>query len=654
MNKLFSIFAALFLALGSWSCQSFLDLVPEDDIQDLEDIFKRDESARNWFKTCYVNMNNMLPDYYQNPALMGGNEFVMNGLLRESQQYSGLVISEGYQNSYIPVTDVWNGNQFYESIRYIDIFLDNVDGVFDMLQADKDIMKAELKVLKAHYYFELMRRYGPFVIVDKTFDITDSDKDMQLPRSPLDECVKEIVDLIDDAREDLQPLNQKDISRKTYHSLESALMLKAQTLFYAASDLFNGHPMYRDMVNMNEVKLFPQVKDNEKWKLALDATLEAIEVAHVGNIELVQGVEAKATDLLTYMYDIERSVLAPGYLNTEAIHMVRPATANNGQGTLLNIILPRIALIGVSNHPHYNSSHLGLYGPSVEMVEKYYTSNGLPIEYDTNYFTDKYAIAEETNIELYRGVIPENTKTVALHLRREPRFYAHIAADRTYWQRGPTASDNIVVEAYRGELFGTTSTIVTNSEMQNHTGYWLKKHLNSELQTQTYLSSVSSPEQGHIVMRLAELYLMASEAANEYYVQPSADPDNNVYKWINLVRERAGIPSVEESWGQIAASDLHTTKEGMRSIIRREWDIEFAFEGMTFWNSRRWLTAPTEMTQPQSGWNILGETAEEFYRNGQGPMIVSTVNTFQTPRDYLFPIKAEEVLNSGLTQNLDW
>ncbi len=653
MNKLFNIFAILFLLLVGSGCQKFLDLVPEDDIEDLETIFERDVTARNWFKSCYVKMNQMLPDYYNNPSLMGTNEFVMNDIMRRDNQYTGLAINAGLQNSYIPYANIWLADGFYEDIRYINIFLDKVDGVYDMLEADKRLMKAELLALKAQIYFELLRRYGPFIIVNETLDITTSDKDMQRPRAHLDDCVEEIVTLIDSAYVNLQPLNLKDISRKTFHSRESALMIKAQALFFAASDIFNGNAMYADVKNYEGVAIFPQIKDKEKWGRALEATLEAIEEAESGGVTLVKNLETKSTEILSAMYDIENSVLAPGYVNSEAIHMVRPASPNNGQGTLVNLQLPRIALLdGATNHAHYNVSHLGIFAPSIEMVEKYYTENGLPLEVDPNYFADKYAFAEEIRTEMYRGVVPTGAKTVALHLRREPRFYAHIAADRTYWQRGPTSNDNIIVEAHKGELFGTTLDLVDNNQFQNHTGYWCKKGLDSDIQTQEYLSSISNPEYGYIAMRLSELYLMASEAANEYYATPTEN--ENVYKWINLVRERAGIPSVQESWEQIAGSDLHKSQAGMRTIIRQEWAIEFAFEGTAFWNNRRWLTAAAEMTKPLRGWNILGTDLESFYRNGQGPMIVCSRNTFMPPRDYLFPIKAEEVLISGIVQNKGW
>ena len=94
----------------------------------------------------------------------------------------------------------------------------------------------------------------------------------------------------------------------------------------------------------------------------------------------------------------------------------------------------------------------------------------------------------------------------------------------------------------------------------------------------------------------------------------------------------------------------------MRDIIRQEWNIEFAFEGTRFWNLRRWKTAAAELNVELYGWNISGENAKSFYNNFEGPKVVWTKNKggFNASRDYLFPIRAEEILNSGITQNPNW
>ena len=82
--------------------------------------------------------------------------------------------------------------------------------------------------------------------------------------------------------------------------------------------------------------------------------------------------------------------------------------------------------------------------------------------------------------------------------------------------------------------------------------------------------------------------------------------------------------------------------------------MEFAFEGRRFWNLRRWLTAGEELNDVQLGWNILGDDAQGFYNNYDGPIVVWNKRKFLVPRDYLFPLRSEEVIISGCVQNPGW
>ena len=235
-----------------------------------------------------------------------------------------------------------------------------------------------------------------------------------------------------------------------------------------------------------------------------------------------------------------------------------------------------------------------------------------------------------------------------LHLKREPRFYAHIAADRCYYQLG---KKNVLVEAYRGERFGTRETSITNSVPQNLTGYWLKKGSDSEVSNVGYNNAFMT-DYPCVLIRLADLYLMKAEAWNEYLAVPD---EEHVYAPLNEVRRRAGIPDVKEAWKTYAKNPGKVaTKEGMREIIHREWDIEFAFEGRRFWNLRRWLTAVDELNEEQYGWNIVGRNAREFYNNFKEPVMVWAKRKFISPRDYLFPLQSEEVMISGCVQNPGW
>lgn len=150
------------------------------------------------------------------------------------------------------------------------------------------------------------------------------------------------------------------------------------------------------------------------------------------------------------------------------------------------------------------------------------------------------------------------------------------------------------------------------------------------------------------VIRLADLYLLYSETLNEAY-----GPSSEVYKWIDLVRERAGLEDVQNSWKKYAIPSRKSkpdTQDGLREIIQRERLIELANEGHRYWEIRRWKKAK-EMwhNRPILGWDIEQSEAEPYYR-------VKTIFTPQfTTKNYFWPIKEYDLsVNPNLDQNPGW
>ena len=418
------------------------------------------------------------------------------------------------------------------------------------------------------------------------------------------------------------------------------MALKARVLLYAASPLFNGNEFYTDFKDKKGQPLFSTEYDPERWRLAAEAADVAVEMCERYGYKLYSGSGGRGSDLLNVMYDVENSVISK-FDNPEFILSWKDA------GTAFySMCLPLL-----KSGSHRNTDWMGCMSPSMKMVEMYYTDNGLPIDADIEWDYDgRYDLGTETNAK-YTGVVVPNSKILKLHLCREPRFYACIAADRTKWQRGPlgqSVDNNLDVLAYKGELWGSQYDNITSITFQNICGYWLKKHSESNQHTKQYSASM---DQCMPLFRLAELYMIQSEAWNEYLAVPDYE---HVYAPLNKVRKRAGILDVETAWKSYSKNpEKVTTKEGMREIIHREIDIEFAFEGQRFWNLRRWKTAHEVLNENQYGWNILGETAQIFYNNFEGPVVVGKCK-FTAPRDYLFPLKAEEILVASIVQNPGW
>ena len=85
-----------------------------------------------------------------------------------------------------------------------------------------------------------------------------------------------------------------------------------------------------------------------------------------------------------------------------------------------------------------------------------------------------------------------------------------------------------------------------------------------------------------IVFRYAEVLLTYCEAANELN-----GPSAQIYSYLNKVRERAGMPDVDQA--------KYNTKEKLRELIRRERAVEFAGEGLRRDDILRWKDASGKM-----------------------------------------------------------
>lgn len=631
-------------------CDDWLNVIPKNDMATIDTDFETEEQAYAWLESCYAFLMDPIADFTRNEAITGGDELVYGDYLLTQASFPGTYIASGQQNSLDPYADIWSKKEtsggslkgrsdYYTAINLCNIFISKIDNVYDMESKDKAEWKAEVKALKAYFYFELVRHYGPIILVPENIDPNADLSEMKQPRVHVDSCFAAIVRLCDEAAAILPVANEKATNRRTYFNKEAALALKARALLYQASDLFNGNPDYASFTNRNGEPLFSTIKDMEKWRLAAEAAEAALQICNQDDKKLIDN-QVATTELQTYMLNVEASTQTFNYTSDEVLWMVK-----NKGNDYLNAwywILPNI------------NENYGLTGaqlcPTLKMVEMFYTANGLPIDQDPTYNSGNlYGQTRETDV-YYTDVVALNTDVLVLHTKREPRFYANIAADRCYWRLGRNIDNNYLVTSYQGEEFGLDGKRLTGTVPENVSGYFLKKWSCSKAGLNNYSGDIRAMGDAPFpVFRVAELHLIAAEAWNEY-----EGPSDKVYEHLNKIRTRAGIPTVQESWAMAKERNKHTTLVGLRDIIRQEWNIEFAFEGMRFWNLRRWKTASVELNENSYGWNVVGNTANTFYNNYRGPIIIKSDNKFVAPRDYFWPIRSEEVLISGVKQNPGW
>ena len=131
--------------------------------------------------------------------------------------------------------------------------------------------------------------------------------------------------------------------------------------------------------------------------------------------------------------------------------------------------------------------------------------------------------------------------------------------------------------------------------------------------------------QDFIVVRYADVLLMRAEALIELNQLPGS------YTLINQVRARSGMPSVETVEGPALS------QAALRNVVRHERRVELAFEGLRFYDLKRWGTVPDAFQRVATD-NIAGYGA-----------------TLRGAKSEIFPIPLAELnANANLVQHPAW
>lgn len=634
MNKI-KIFAIIGILSTFFSCSDFLDVVP-DNIPTVGHAFTDEIQAYKYLVTCY----SYLPRHGQtseNPAFLAGDEAWMPETTLAIGKVEAWLIGRGEQIVTDPILNFWNGGKgatdCYAGIRDCNVFLENIDKVRGIDEMELARWKAEVNVLKAYYHYWLVRMYGPIIINNVNIPVTQIGEELYRSQSGIDNTFAYIIDLIENVQDDLPLLISNRSDELGRITKATAAALKARILVEAASPLFNGNSDFANVTNSEGEKMFNGTYDHSKWEKANVACDSAIAICHRANHRLYQTTDYRSTfkindDLL--LNCALRSAITEPY-NNEIIWGCSRSWNSDIQSR-------SFARLGKYENQVANSN----YAPTLKMAELFYSKNGVPITEDTNFdYDSRYSLRKATSNE--KDFILEGAETAKLHFDREPRFYSSLGFDRGIWYgSGKYEEGKLQVVKTR---FGEDANQF-NSTDYSITGYWAKKlvHINTEVNGDK--KGLKKKGYPFPIMRMADLYLLKAEAQNEVLDAPNA----NVYEYINLVRERAGLESVENSWQNHSTNpEKYTTKQGMREIIQQERMIELAFEGQRYWDIRRWKKAINYFNQSILGWDLEAKDAHKFYQ----PKVLY-MKTFSV-RDYFWPIKESELTkNTKLVQNIGW
>lgn len=658
MKKL-TVLLALFLTSILLTRCDYLDIVPEGT-PTIDHAFADRTRGFEALVTCYRYLPDPT-DAWTYPAYLS-NEYVWNPLEQYDTGFNGqemTLIQRGRQKSSSPYLDFWSGGggarstSLFKGIRYCNIFLENVDKPHDLKAGEKAQWIAEAKFLKAYYHFFLMQIYGAIPLIKENMPVDVSPEDVKVYREPFDDCVDYIVGLLDEAIPDLPPTVGNETSEMGRITAPIAMALKVKVLALAASDLFNGNPDYAMLADNRGRHLYAAQKDEGKWQRVVVAAKEAIRFAETsGGIKLYEYSSATQMPQQLKQLLTLRGVVTDSW-NEEIIWGTTKRFESNNKGLYKTNAGPLWDVARQSMPSLYaydKQCFLSECGVPMHIADLFYTKKGLPMENDPDWIgKDRNALVTIGYEDRY--IMKEGEQTAFLNVGREPRYYADLAFDSAIFQQevtevpgDPEHPRHPTVQGLAGQISGYNSYRGVNP-----TGYWAKK-LVSYGTSGSYKGDHAvyvSESYALPLIRLADLYLLLSEALNES--RPA--PDDSVYYYIDHIRARAGLPGVIEAWNTSNAPEKARTKDGMREIIHRERMIELMFEGQMYYDLIRWKAdAYVYLNKPIQGWMIYGKTKETYYV----PTTMYPSRKFSV-KDYLWPISDYEfTINNNLVQNPGW
>ena len=681
--KLLSILLAGATALTFTSCDDYFDDVP-DNATSLEAVFANRGQSLKWLSNIYTYIPDNTNVRYNSRTNGCWPMASIEGYL----PWDHIVANNIILGTLYPSTDFvktqWT--EYYRGIQYANIYLANIDKNSAMLADEREWSKAEVHALRAYFYFNLVKEFGPVPLIgDKVYSVDTPLEEMMMPRNTLDECwdyiIAELKAAIDGGK--LKSTFGEDGSVDSQYkgnlTQEAVEGILAEVYLYRASYLFNGDPYYQTMANKDGTKLFPQSKDMQKWKDARDAAKRIIDsgkfklVLRDQSGKLVEDVK-KADPYKSCFYS------AIGRVDNEEMIFLR-TNANNDS----YILKPRHTGISgnVDRGAGAYSIPLQFNGKRIDDVEQKPISQVTTFKaddpvypvYDTQNLTSKdkngndIAMNARNSLSTakyvdrfssYNYFTPGSGKGIMKQFYcREPRFYLAVTFQNRRWD------------------YDQANTYYTDMSFNGNSGSDGKTHdypIFGTIVRKLYWEKESNID-GAVMLRLGEVYLNYAEACAQL------GENTEALKYVNLIRSRAGINEyalnrAEEGTkdarnkSKIYVGDLEHNQELLLKVIYRERLIELSYESKHYFDVRRWGVAdmaegdgwvyPTWHKGGEGGdmigFNVNNEGSDaekanslNFYKR------VKTQHRIFTKRMSLFPIPQEEVnRDKQIVQNEGW
>ncbi len=547
MNKISLYITGVVLAFASLfsSCEDseFLDKTPSGELTE-DQVWSSFTNTKyfyydtyNFLRSGLAYMDGAWMDAATDLAVMSRSSCGTNTSFNVGNFYDGGGSAE--------ISDTWE--RYYRGIRKVNLFMANIDSVPKNLsdteetyQTQMTLMKAEMRFLRAYFYWELALRYGPIPLITDAIDPDDELADI-LAQYARPESEKEvfqyIISELDSCYNGLYSDSEISNSELGKITKGTNLALKSRIVLYLASPYYQDLGMYtwQDAADMAKTSI-DSVSSNFGFFKYTTST----------NLEVNANNYKSAINTTAYNSDVQEVIFWKN-LGTGDWWQNESPVSFGGYGGLC----PSQTLVDMYDMADGSS-------PFTE-----YDATGAPV-YDVN---GNPQVNNESSYD------PENP-----YDNRDPRMYATVLYNGAEWW-------NTEIETFEG---GADKPI-GNAYATPTSYYNIKFH--DDTQTDYTTSDVMS--RNWIFIRYPELLLNYAEALNE-----AEGPSDKVFDILQQIRNRVGMTSDLST-----RSDL-STKDGLRNFIHKERSIELVFENHRWWDVRRWKVSEKAIGRPLYGMTI--------------------------------------------------
>ncbi len=531
----------LLMGLSLSACEEYLDKAPEASISE-KDVFGNFISFQGYVEEMYA----CISDPHK---ALAGNVFCHMFLADETLSNSPLLWDDGNYwfdqwrfltiagaNYTIPYMignmtmrkRIWPLSWY--AIRKANLGLEKLELMTEATQEERDIIKGQCLFFRGFFHLELMQFYGGLPYIDRMLSPAE---ELTLPRLSYKETALKVAKDLEDAAK-LLPVRWDDTevgkatlgNNGTRISKVHALAFLGKNLLYAAS------PM------MNESSGGSAVYDVELCKQAAVTLAEAIKVCNETGAYKLQSWETWTDNFWVWS---PSNAVRPGGTEVIMNQMIN------------NVTLTRSSTVRANSPVEFGAGNNRTEVPTQNYIKNYGMENGLPLEDPAS------------------GYNPNDP-----WIKRDPRFYKTIVIDGDLMVNSNATAGlpHKYALLYNGGRHkgGSQGSV---------TGYLLKKY--TPLGTNPWDNRWGILQAYMPRMRLADVYLMYAEAALWGYGSASGTVPGSgltAVQALNVIRNRAQLPNID--------SKFTGTQASFMSEIIRERAVELGFEGLRWFDLRRW------------------------------------------------------------------